>query len=472
MVFSTIAYYGVFRFIILKSFIEAERNDAGHDMHRCIAAIDREIIHLDRFVHDWSSWDDSYAFVADGNQKFLDNNLTWSEFQNQKLNLVHIYNVSGKLIWGKSYDLTLKKEIPLDLSKELSPVLLHHLIDQKDPAKFTNGIIQTPYGPMIVASRPILNSDSKGKSRGAFIMGRLFTDEYLNTISEQVSINLKARPVWGDHNPPSLSRLNASLTGPRSIRLVEASADVLRGYSIIRDINGGPVLLLEASFPREIMQKGRWVYAFGMMFILGAGLIMLISVSGLLQVTVLKPISRLTASVLSIKESAEDAELLDTGRKDEIGTLSREFSAMVNRLADREKLLLMEKELLHESQRRLADIIDFLPDATFAIDREGKVIAWNHAIENMSGVSKQEILGKDNYAYAIPFYGEARPVLMNLLFDNFEEIKNKYDFITQGGVLPLRSMTVTETWQEPSNVYVISLRLKRRKSFCVCTVKP
>ena len=44
------------------------------------------------------------------------------------------------------------------------------------------------------------------------------------------------------------------------------------------------------------------------------------------------------------------------------------------------------------------------------IDREGKVIAWNKAIEDMTGVRAEEMLGKGNYEYAIPFYGERRPM--------------------------------------------------------------
>ena len=44
------------------------------------------------------------------------------------------------------------------------------------------------------------------------------------------------------------------------------------------------------------------------------------------------------------------------------------------------------EEALRESQRRLSELFDFLPDATFAIDLEGKVIAWNRAIEEMTGV--------------------------------------------------------------------------------------
>ena len=49
---------------------------------------------------------------------------------------------------------------------------------------------------------------------------------------------------------------------------------------------------------------------------------------------------------------------------------------------------------VRESEARLAEIIEFLPDATLVIDREGKVIAWNKAIEEMTGVRKEEMLGK------------------------------------------------------------------------------
>ncbi|OPY24263.1 MAG: sensory histidine kinase AtoS [Methanobacterium sp. PtaU1.Bin242] len=91
-----------------------------------------------------------------------------------------------------------------------------------------------------------------------------------------------------------------------------------------------------------------------------------------------------------------------------------------------------EKALL-ESERRLTDIIDFLPDATFAIDREGKVIAWNRAIEEMTGTPKEEIMGKGNYAYSIPWYGERRPVLIDLIRAKDSEFSSKYDFIHKMG---------------------------------------
>ena len=43
------------------------------------------------------------------------------------------------------------------------------------------------------------------------------------------------------------------------------------------------------------------------------------------------------------------------------------------------------EEALRNSETRLTDIIDFLPDATFVIDLEGKIIIWNRAAEEYTG---------------------------------------------------------------------------------------
>jgi PAS domain S-box-containing protein len=91
------------------------------------------------------------------------------------------------------------------------------------------------------------------------------------------------------------------------------------------------------------------------------------------------------------------------------------------------------EEALKVSQQQLADIIDFLPDATFAIDKEGKVIAWNRAMEEMMGISAEAMLGKGNYEYTLPFYGERRPILIDLVSDPREEVEAKYSSVQRKG---------------------------------------
>ncbi|MBP8016863.1 PAS domain S-box protein [Candidatus Gracilibacteria bacterium] len=86
------------------------------------------------------------------------------------------------------------------------------------------------------------------------------------------------------------------------------------------------------------------------------------------------------------------------------------------------------EEALKNSQRKLFHIIDFYPDATIVIDKEGKIIAWNKAIEKMTGCSARNMIGKGNHEYALPFFNRRIPILIDIALqfdnkkkDNFEE---------------------------------------------------
>ena len=83
-------------------------------------------------------------------------------------------------------------------------------------------------------------------------------------------------------------------------------------------------------------------------------------------------------------------------------------------------------DALRDSEQKLSDIIGFLPDATFAISTEGNVIAWNKAIEKMTGVAAADMLGKGQYEYAIPFYRERRPILIDLVLAPDEQYEKRY----------------------------------------------
>jgi len=61
----------------------------------------------------------------------------------------------------------------------------------------------------------------------------------------------------------------------------------------------------------------------------------------------------------------------------------------------------------------LADIIDFLPDATMVVGRGGTVIAWNRAMEDLTGCPAGDMIGRGGRVYAVPFYGERRPMLVD-----------------------------------------------------------
>lgn len=91
------------------------------------------------------------------------------------------------------------------------------------------------------------------------------------------------------------------------------------------------------------------------------------------------------------------------------------------------------KERLESMNQRLLEIIEFLPDATFVIDAEGKVLAWNRAMEEMTGIPKSEMLGRGDFAYSLPFHGCRRPMLIDLVMKYDERIASLYEKLERRG---------------------------------------
>lgn len=97
---------------------------------------------------------------------------------------------------------------------------------------------------------------------------------------------------------------------------------------------------------------------------------------------------------------------------------------------------------IKESEQRFYDIINFLPDATFAINTEGRIIAWNREVERITGEHAGDMMGRKNYTHAIPFYGERRPMIIDLVLNPDPEREQTYpslhregDVITAEGAL-------------------------------------
>jgi PAS domain S-box-containing protein len=51
----------------------------------------------------------------------------------------------------------------------------------------------------------------------------------------------------------------------------------------------------------------------------------------------------------------------------------------------------------------------------------------------MTDASTEDMIGKGNYEYSIPYYGERRPVLIDLIGEDDKEVHSKYDYIRKDG---------------------------------------
>ncbi|MFO7609898.1 MAG: PAS domain S-box protein [Candidatus Krumholzibacteriia bacterium] len=109
----------------------------------------------------------------------------------------------------------------------------------------------------------------------------------------------------------------------------------------------------------------------------------------------------------------EDVRLLET-----VGQILA--GAWQRRRADRERAA---------AQRRLADTVAFLPDATFVVDEHGQVLAWNRALEELTGVPGERVVGQGGRAHAAILHGEDVPDLVDLILDEGSGPDSRFDLV-------------------------------------------
>ncbi len=94
---------------------------------------------------------------------------------------------------------------------------------------------------------------------------------------------------------------------------------------------------------------------------------------------------------------------------------------------------LSTSRFLQATKLLLSQIIDFLPDPAFAIDLKGKVIVWNRAMEELTGIRAEDMVGKSDYEYSLPFYNARCPILIDLLLHPGPDMDDKYTLVRRKG---------------------------------------
>ena len=120
-----------------------------------------------------------------------------------------------------------------------------------------------------------------------------------------------------------------------------------------------------------------------------------------------------------------------------------------------------KKKRLKEYISELSESVEHVQYPVFAIDTAGKVIAWNRAIANLTGVEAPEMIGRGGYAYAGVLAGEMRPMLVDYIVQSPHDLKLKkalgvnHDgdvFTSDPDTVRLRGKTV-QLWGKGAGIY-------------------
>ncbi|MFN0008514.1 MAG: CHASE4 domain-containing protein [Planctomycetota bacterium] len=322
--------------VVFDSFVRLEEDEAKKDLNRVLQALEGEIRHLDQRCDDWAAWDDTWRFVDKPNQEYITSNLGPEGFAKSQINLLYVCDAGNedfvRVVWGRILDpdednrsITLRELPGEELSKS------HALIQASGRP---GGIWMTEQGPMLVSSRPILDSQRRGPSRGTVILGRFVSQAFVKELGDRTRVPFHVWPIESESLPPEERTVLDEVTASSEFVVREQDGEVLHVRTTFPDMKAAPALLIRADVKRNITGDGRTSVQYALISTVAAGLLILLVLLGLLQRTVLRPLAIVTRHAVEIGKSDETFRKLELQRTDEFGILSREFDRMMEKLSE------------------------------------------------------------------------------------------------------------------------------------------
>ena len=382
------ALYTISSVIISRSFSDLENTHVVNNIDRVLDALAHDTSSLNLKAADWAEWDDTYVFVEDVNDHYIKENLTDETFQILRANVLVFLDREKRVRYKQGFDLAGSR--PVDLKQdELSEILaIPGLTFHEHEKSHVAGIALLSRGPMLVASRPILNSQHAGPVRGALIMGRYLDKDELEELSKRVHTDLTIKPIKSLDSDANFQRAWEILSGGAANTVISESDDYIAGFAVIKDVQGDPSLLLKVLMPRDIARHGAWTTNYL--------LISLTIVTAIFGVVTLVVIERLVLSRLLALES--ELRTIGESKRTDL-RVSVSGSDEITKLATSINQALQSVEKSAEEIRNNSDTIKALLNASLDIailvDRKGRFLAMNEATAKALNSEIDSLVGRD-----------------------------------------------------------------------------
>jgi sensor domain CHASE-containing protein/nitrogen-specific signal transduction histidine kinase len=355
-----LATYFVSQNVLVSGFAELERQNTQENVERAVSALNAEISSLSRLVHDWSAWDDTYAFVQDNNTAYMEANLGDDTFSHYKISLITHINSSGYLVYAKTFDLQSQTEVPVSQSFIESVSTSDMLWRFNDTEGHIDGILPLQEGPMLISSRPIITSNYEGPIVGAIMLGRTLDSQEISSLSEQVHLPLVFQRFDDTQLPADFQAAHSQLSDQKPIWVKPLNSDDVAGYALLKDVYGTPILMLRADMARDIFSQGLTTISYVAFSFLAAGMMFTVLLILLLEKLVLNRLAQLSKTIRQIGKSGELSRRVHIKGKDELSDLSCEFNNMLSTLEDTKNTLKKHtdhlEELVEEKTNKLRQV--------------------------------------------------------------------------------------------------------------------
>jgi len=314
--------------ISTESYVQLEQSNVKDHLQRVINIIQFEQNNLRQFTGDWAIWDDSYKFINDQNSAYIKSNLTTETYTENNIAFIAYINRAGKIIYGKSYNNETEQltDLPANLLPYLKPG--EKLLQPTEAFEATCSLISIAEGNFIVASYPILTSNSQGPSPGVLLMAKRIDQAFASNISEVIKLEIETFTI-NDKLLPEHKNILHKLTDENRYITDVLNEQIITGYTYLNSSDNKPSILLKLYVDRQIYLQGKETRQYMIWsIILVAGTLTAVLIF-LIRTLILGRLSNLSTQVNKIQQSKDLDQRLDQSSDDEIGRLAANINNML-----------------------------------------------------------------------------------------------------------------------------------------------
>jgi PAS domain S-box-containing protein len=373
--------------ITREGFTDIEDKEIRRDVERALNIIDNEMAALDDTARDFAFSDDAYAFVRSGSKAYIRDNLREPAMTKLRVNYVLFVNTSGRIVFGKSYDLKNGGEIPFprDLQEKMASDRL--LTGHADPDNGVTGVMLLPDGPMLVSARPILTSDMTGPVRGTLIMATSLDHFKIRQFARITKLSLVVHPIDDEQMPPDIREVASSFSASTSMDVKRLNKNIIAGYALIRDIYGKPALILRIDQPRAVYKQSQTTVHYLFVSLIVIAVFFTLAAVLFMDKFVTKRLAKLSMDVKDVATASQFSKRVSASGSDELSHLAYDINGMLEKLEELERF----KDEANEARYRAV-----VEDQTEFICRyllNGAVTFANDACCRYFGIEKDNVIG-------------------------------------------------------------------------------
>ena len=362
-----------------------ENDQVAQDVGRAENAIDGEVARIVAIAGAWGSAPELVAFMRTHDTTLLDRAYPDDRFSASEINIMLLLDSDGRVVEHRYVNLEYGHRMPTP--KSLLAQLAGHprLVNRTPGGASASGLIELYSGPMMLAAQAI-QGDASGC--GTIILGRYLDSVEIAQLSARTELPFTVTPLNGKAMNPTLSSAVERLKGGEAAVVMPVDNELIRGYGLLSDLSGVPVLALTIEEGRGIHQRGQASLGYLLLSLLLIGLVFGGMTMFLLERTVLSRLAVLATRITTITQSGRLSSRIAFEGSDEIASVAGRINDMLGSLE-------RSQALIRAHQERYGRLVEESRDLFFTIDSAGRLTAVNRTAESLTGYDRAALIGRD-----------------------------------------------------------------------------